>query len=81
VVEVAPPQEPVGLEFVASFNVWLVEQTPADDDVNNGLVAEQLSFDGAAANISSGNFKKHSVINKARTVELGFMDGVGFTRI
>ena len=77
----APPQEPVGLEFSASFNVWLVEQTPADDDVNKGLVAEQLSFDGAAAKINSGTLKKQNVTNKARTVELDFMDGVGFTRI
>jgi hypothetical protein len=59
----------------------LVKQTPADDDVNKGLVPEQLSFDGAAAKISNGSLKKHSVTNKARTVELDFMDGVGFTRI
>jgi hypothetical protein len=81
VLEVAPPQEPVGLEFVASFNVWPVKQTPLDDEVNNGLETAQLSFDGAAARINSGNLKRNKIINKARTVELDFMDGVGFTRI
>jgi len=31
---------------------------PLDDEVNSGLVDEQLSFEGAAANVKHGTMRK-----------------------